>query len=204
MAWCKESACNAGAAGNAITGSGRTPGEGHGNLLQYSCLENPMDRGAWQATVHRVAKSRTWLKRHAQYRNSQLKVSAKIEDAKFNQNVKNMVTLYQIKEAGRTIWGASPVKLDQAATMSFMSGDEQMRGTGVTEATDLAMGWTWDWEQRKKWKMGFLMSKMRLGLAAGSWCYSRLISQGTRQSCSFRRKMKKHIEGIQNPNQWGN
>ena len=38
-----------------------SPGEGNGNPLQYSCLENPMDRGAWQATVHRVAKSRTRL-----------------------------------------------------------------------------------------------------------------------------------------------
>ena len=42
-----------------IPGSGRFPGGGHGNPLQYSCLENPMDRGAWQATVHRVAKSWT-------------------------------------------------------------------------------------------------------------------------------------------------
>ena len=39
--------------------SGRYPGEGNGNPLQYSCLENPMDRGAWQATVHRVTKSQT-------------------------------------------------------------------------------------------------------------------------------------------------
>ena len=42
-----------------IPGSGRSPGGGHGNPLQYSCLENPMDRGAWWATVHRVAKSHT-------------------------------------------------------------------------------------------------------------------------------------------------
>ena len=42
-----------------IPGLGRSPGEGHDNPLQYSCLENPMDRGAWQATVHRVAKSGT-------------------------------------------------------------------------------------------------------------------------------------------------
>ena len=41
---------------------GRSPGEGHGNPLQYSCLENPMDRGAWWATVHGVTKSRTRLK----------------------------------------------------------------------------------------------------------------------------------------------
>ena len=45
-----------------IHGSGRSPGGGHGNSLQYSCLENPMDRGAWQATVHSVEKSRTWLR----------------------------------------------------------------------------------------------------------------------------------------------
>jgi len=45
-----------------IPGSRRSPGEGHGNLLQYSCLENPMDRGTWRATVHRVAKSQTRLK----------------------------------------------------------------------------------------------------------------------------------------------
>ena len=45
-----------------ISRLGRSPGGGHGNPLQYSCLENPMDRGAWPATVHRVTKSRTPLK----------------------------------------------------------------------------------------------------------------------------------------------
>ena len=44
-------------------GLGRYPGEGNGNPLQYSCLENPMDRGAWQAAVHGIADSRTQLKR---------------------------------------------------------------------------------------------------------------------------------------------
>ena len=47
---------------SSIPGSGRSPGEGHGNPLQYSCLENLMDRGAWRATVHRVTKSRAQLK----------------------------------------------------------------------------------------------------------------------------------------------
>ena len=57
----KESACNAGNARDAgsIPGSGRSPEGGNGNPLQYSCMENPMDRGAWQATVHRAAKSWT-------------------------------------------------------------------------------------------------------------------------------------------------
>ena len=56
----KASACNVGDVGS-IPRSGRSPGEGNGNPLQYSCLENPMDRGAWWATVHSVAKSRTQL-----------------------------------------------------------------------------------------------------------------------------------------------
>ena len=51
----KESACNAGNLG-LIPGLGRSPGEGNGNPLQYSCLENPMTQGTWQATVHGVAK----------------------------------------------------------------------------------------------------------------------------------------------------
>ena len=54
----KESVCNAGDL-NSIPGSGRSPGGGHGNPLQYSCLENSMDRGAWWTTVHRVIKSWT-------------------------------------------------------------------------------------------------------------------------------------------------
>ena len=56
----KESACNAGDLG-LIPGLGRLPGEGNGNPLRYSCLENLMDRGAWQAAVHGVAKSWTQL-----------------------------------------------------------------------------------------------------------------------------------------------
>ena len=56
----KESACNAGNLGS-IPGSGRAPGEGNGNTFQYSCLENFMDREAWWATVHAVAKSPTLL-----------------------------------------------------------------------------------------------------------------------------------------------
>ena len=56
----KASTCNAGNP-SSIPGLGRSLGEGNSNPLQYSCLENPMDRGAWWATVHGVAKSRTRL-----------------------------------------------------------------------------------------------------------------------------------------------
>ena len=56
----KESACSEEEMGS-IPGSGRSPGEGNGNPLQYSCLGNPMDRGAWQSTVHGVSESQTQL-----------------------------------------------------------------------------------------------------------------------------------------------
>ena len=56
----KKSACNVGDPGS-VSGSGRSPGERNGNPLQYACLENPMDSGAWRVTVHGVAKSWTRL-----------------------------------------------------------------------------------------------------------------------------------------------
>ena len=61
----KESTCNAEVTGNMglIPGSGKSTGGRNGNPLQYSCLENPMDKGAWWATVHRVTTSQTRLKR---------------------------------------------------------------------------------------------------------------------------------------------
>ena len=60
----KNPPANAGDGGDAgsIPGLGRSPGEGNSSPLQYSCLKNPMDRGAWEATVHRVAQSQTGLK----------------------------------------------------------------------------------------------------------------------------------------------
>ena len=62
----KESAYNVGDLGS-IPGLGRSPGGGHGNLLQYSCLESFTDRGAWWATVHGVTKSQTRLSNQAQH-----------------------------------------------------------------------------------------------------------------------------------------
>ena len=60
----KESSASSGDARDkcSIPGSGRSPGEGNANPLQYSCLENPMDRGPWWATVHGVAESQTGLR----------------------------------------------------------------------------------------------------------------------------------------------
>ena len=62
----KNPSANAGEARDTVSipGSGRSPGGGNDNLLQYSCLRNPMDRGAWQIAVHGVAKSQAWLNTH--------------------------------------------------------------------------------------------------------------------------------------------
>ena len=71
----RESACNAGDPGS-IPGSGRSPGEGHSNPLQYSCLESPMDRGARWATVHGVTKSRTRLSDSHRHTHTHIRVQA--------------------------------------------------------------------------------------------------------------------------------
>ena len=70
----KESACSAGDSGNmgSILELGRSPEGGHGNTLQYSCLENPMDKGAWRATAHGITKSQTRLKQLSMHTHTSL------------------------------------------------------------------------------------------------------------------------------------
>ena len=92
----KEPACSAGGTGVAVSilGSGRSPGGENGNSLQYSCLEDPMDREAWQATVHGVEKSWTQLShRTIQYDESRKSLSINLlffnlrgPQTKFNSN----------------------------------------------------------------------------------------------------------------------
>ena len=70
----KESPCSAGDPGS-MPGSGRSSGEGHGNPLQYSCLENAMGRGAWWAIICGAPKSQTWLSNNKSTKQQQIKVS---------------------------------------------------------------------------------------------------------------------------------
>ena len=96
----KESACSVGDPGS-IPGSGRSPGEGNGNPLQYSCLENPMDRGAWQATVHEAAKSCSRLNNFTHFNFTNLYSWCNFTLNKFHR------TLFK----SRTVWNFEKVKL---------------------------------------------------------------------------------------------
>ena len=98
----KKSACQTGDPGS-IPGLGKSPGEGNGNPLQYSCLENSMDRGAWWATVHGVAKTRTLLKRlstHAPRRHSCCSLEEPVFHFKNMLNVCPLGMAIQKQESG--------------------------------------------------------------------------------------------------------
>ena len=77
----KESVCNAGDPGS-IPGSGRSPGEGHGNPLQYSCLENSMDRGAWLQSMRSQRIEHNWVASTAQQQPNDNRVHPKHVDSK--------------------------------------------------------------------------------------------------------------------------
>ena len=96
----KESTCNAGGLGS-IPGLGRSPGEGNGNPLQYSCLENPTDGGTWWATVHGVAKSWTQLSDFTFNRASQVAVVVKNLPA----NAGDLRDVVSIPGSGRSTGG---------------------------------------------------------------------------------------------------
>ena len=103
----KTSACNTGDLGS-IPGSGRSPGEGNGNPPQYSCLENPMDGGAWWATVHGVAKSWTWLSNFTSLKGNNLQKKS-LSPSKYHQHNRLFVAVFDWspKESERTSAAAS-------------------------------------------------------------------------------------------------
>ena len=89
----KNTSANAGATGGTRSspGSGKSPGGGYRNPLQYSCLENPMDRGAWGTAVHGIEKSLTWLKR--------LKHTCTHKPCDLDQNSRNKPEEFKLKNA---------------------------------------------------------------------------------------------------------
>ena len=110
-----------------IPGSERSSGGGHGNLLQYSCLENPMDRGAWWSTVHGAAKSRTqlkWLSMHAPC-TSYPQVDNTKNYLPSNGNMKNCCVLCSFANTG---YGSHSMAAFSTAPSSFFSGSHSHPG----------------------------------------------------------------------------
>ena len=109
-----------------ILEAGRSPGGGHGNPLHYSCLENPMDRGAWRAMVHGVAKSQTRLKRlstHTQGKVERGKVSkknmkrAQMNSPKYKASQDNIRDWCGNRTPGHPFQGGCCVRTDHLATL---------------------------------------------------------------------------------------
>ena len=110
----KASACSVGDLGS-IPGLGRSPGEGNGNSLQYSCLENSMDWGAWYATVLEVAKSRTW-----------------VSDFTFT-SLYNVIFFWDTSKSGKEV---------QCASLLFMW--DMVNGTGKSWPRDFEVAERWN------------------------------------------------------------
>ena len=109
----KESACNAGDPGS-IPGLGRSPGEGHGYPCQYSCLENPMDRGAWRATLHGVPRvtARYWTKEATHKKIFPFKLNNRLKKKKKQNTAEEKVLGETIK-----LW---PLKTHHKAHLQLM------------------------------------------------------------------------------------
>ena len=133
----KEPAANEGHVRDSglIPGLGRSSGGGHGNPLQYSCLENPMDRGAWRATVHRVAKSLTWLKwlsTHAQsyFETEIISVSLETLQRGYQWNLRYLWD--NIKNSFFLLW--SPQMLDSVCW--FLPYDRKLKAAPKAESQE--------------------------------------------------------------------
>ena len=99
---CSPAKADAGNMGS-IPGLGRSPGEGNGNPLQYSCLENPMEGGAWQATVHGVAKSWTRLSNFTSMKLGGAQVKHLLMLNKYNKNHQQSSTQFQEKLSNKVL-----------------------------------------------------------------------------------------------------
>ena len=143
----KESTCNEGDPGSG-PGLGRSPGEGHGNPFQYSCLKNSMDRGAWQATVHKVTKSWTPLSNIFQ-RNSQMLRIHRLVLAPVTRNFKMIVEMKRIKKNFDNINNNNPFMEKYSLVCIFCAKHYSGWNSGESQVSSLSK-LTVQWEKKKK------------------------------------------------------
>ena len=118
----KEFACKAGATADvhSVPGWGRFSGGGHGNPLQYSCLENPMDRRAWRATVHRVAQGQTGLKWQHTHKTYQ-------SESEAAQSCPTLCDPMDCSPPGSSLHGILQARVLEWGAISFSRGSSQPR-----------------------------------------------------------------------------
>ena len=111
-----------------IPGSGRSPGRGNGNPLQYSHLENPTDRGAWRATVHGVAELDTteWLSIHAHFENIEKVV---LNGDQGNKQTHALVSLVKSLPCPKHCWGSRSKQEDEGAALKTLYSNRERLGT---------------------------------------------------------------------------
>ena len=107
-----------------IPGLGRSPGGGHSNPLQYSCLGNPMDRGAWRATVHRVAKIHTWLKWLSTHNEGKL-------------DKLNYVEINNFQSSNRINWKGNPLSNRWYLQNTYLTKDSYLNIKGLRQIRKL-------------------------------------------------------------------
>ena len=134
----KDSACSPGDVGDAVAilGSGRSPTRGNSNPLQYSCLGNPMDRGAWRATVYGVAKSRTRLSTHSRnmpqmsfQRRINIKVNTQVSN-RLRHTLRSILSLLTRVSPALSVLGSD-----------WPWGVQRSRGAGVPSVHSTAQQW---------------------------------------------------------------
>ena len=134
----KNLPANAGGAADtgSILGSGRSPGGGNSNPLQYSCLGNPMDRGAWRATVYGVAKSRTRLRTHSRnmpqmsfQRRINIKVNTQVSN-RLRHTLRSILSLLTRVSPALSVLGSD-----------WPWGVQRSRGAGVPSVHSTAQQW---------------------------------------------------------------
>ena len=147
----KNPPANAGDVRDAVSilGLGKSPGEGHSKPLQYSCLENSMDIGAWQGMVHRVAKSRTWLKQLSPHagKNQASGIQKLKENLKKNTHT-HIHTDFPCQKAWCFDWGGEGRDLQGEAVIIILLPmiEVLFRNPGVRNSLCFLHGLsTWDW-----------------------------------------------------------
>ena len=160
----KESACNARDTGDlgSIPGLGRSPGVGNGNPLQYSCLENSMDRGAWRATVHGVTESQTRLSTyvlclcHTGLKESRISMVAEQKKVVFSKHEVLWMLRSELENRLLVAWRHKQIKGISFQQQEPFRGNQSDRGVSlkIKARRSISEGAGWEEDKERWWSLG--------------------------------------------------